>query len=146
MRLLAFYFWHHVMLHTLQVDNTIGQYYLCCILHVLNMIIKSGAICTSVHLYTIIIGTDGVVVYMWPCMLLVIACTLYYWLNVHGCSMLIYVDITELWITSILFFVSIILWHVLFAICFFFFLYTHIHNLWFWTGPSTLQHSHSHLY
>ena len=41
------------------------------------------SICTNVHLYTIIICTDGAALYMCPCMLLVIACALYYWVYLH---------------------------------------------------------------
>ena len=48
-----------------------------------SMIIKSGEICTSVHLYIIIRCTDGMTVYMCPGMLLVIACVYYYWIYVH---------------------------------------------------------------
>ena len=54
-----------VMLHILKEDNPTGSFSLYCLLHVLIMIIKSGVICTSVHLYTIIIYRDGMAVYMY---------------------------------------------------------------------------------
>ena len=48
-----------MMLFTLKEDNSTGNFYLCCLLHVLSMIIKSRAICTGA--YYIIMCTDGVV-------------------------------------------------------------------------------------
>ena len=69
-RLLAFYFWHHLMLLSVKVDNTTDSFCLCCLLCVLPIIIKSGLICTSVHLHTIIMCTDGMAVYTCPCLLL----------------------------------------------------------------------------
>ena len=50
-------------------DNINGRFYLSHLLCVLS--IKSGPICKSVYLYTIITCTDGMAVYMYPCMLLV---------------------------------------------------------------------------
>ena len=44
-----------VMLLTLKEDNMIGSFHLCCLLYVFSPIIRSGVICTSVHLYVIII-------------------------------------------------------------------------------------------
>ena len=69
-RLLSFYFWYHVMLLILKKDNTTGSFYLCCLLCVLSVIIKFGAICTSVYSYTIMC-TDVVMVYVCPCIILV---------------------------------------------------------------------------
>ena len=43
------------MLLTLKEDNTAGCFYLCCLLHMRSVINKCRAICTSLHLYTIII-------------------------------------------------------------------------------------------
>ena len=65
---------------TLQEDKTVGSFYLCHLVHVLSVITKS--ICTRVCLHTIIICTDNMAVYMCPCMLLVIAGVLQYWLYV----------------------------------------------------------------
>ena len=51
-------FWYKlrlVMLLTLKEDDAIDSFYLCHVLCVLSMIIKSGVICTRVLLYTIII-------------------------------------------------------------------------------------------
>ena len=45
------------------------------------MIIESGVIYTSVNLYTIIIYTDGIAVYMCPCMLFVSTCVICCWLH-----------------------------------------------------------------
>ena len=62
------------MLLALKEDKTTGSFCLCCLLCVLSVIIKSGAVFTNVHLYTIIICTGctgSMVVYMHPCMLLV---------------------------------------------------------------------------
>ena len=70
------------MLLTLKEDSTSGSFYLCNLLHVLSMIIQSGAICTSVCLCTIIICTYGTMVYMCSCILLFIACVLYYMIYV----------------------------------------------------------------
>ena len=72
-KLLAFHFWHYVMSPTVVEDNTIGSFYLYHLLHLLSMIIKSGVLCTSRHLYTIIMCTDGTMVYMSPYILLGIA-------------------------------------------------------------------------
>ena len=64
----------------------------CHLLHTLSLIIKFSAIHTSVHLYTIIICELGMVVYMCLCMLLLIACVLYFGLyvcqlwHVHICG------------------------------------------------------------
>ena len=58
------------MLLVLKEDNTTGTLYLCHLLCVIRMIIKSGALCTNVHLYTIIICTNGMTVYMYPFILL----------------------------------------------------------------------------
>ena len=58
--------------------------------------------CTSVHLYTIIICPDlhfGIHVSMSP---MVIACALYNWLDIGICDMHIYIDIAKLWITYML--------------------------------------------
>ena len=49
---------------TLKEDNTNCRFYLYWLLHVISNFIKSGAVCTSVHLYTIIICTDGKAVYV----------------------------------------------------------------------------------
>ena len=70
LRLLAFYFWYHVMLLTLKEDIITGSFCVCCLLCVLSIIIKSGMIYTSLHLCTIIICTNGMAVYMYPCTLL----------------------------------------------------------------------------
>ena len=63
------------MLPVLKEDNTTGCFCLCCLLCVLSMIIKSGVICTSVHLLAITVCTYSVLVYMCPCMLLVTCAT-----------------------------------------------------------------------
>ena len=98
-RLLAFlHSWYHEILLALKEDKITDIYYLCHLLWVLRVIIKSCAICTSMHLYTIIIFSDGTSVCMCPCKILFIACMLYY-------GMYIWVDITKVWITSNLFFV-----------------------------------------
>ena len=48
--------------------------------NVLSMIIKPGALCTSVHLNTNIICVDGMAVYMCPCILMTIAYVVDYWI------------------------------------------------------------------
>ena len=95
----------NVVLFTLMEDNTTGSFYLCHLLSVPSMISKSGVICTSVYLYTVIC-TDGMAVYMSPCMLLIIPCSLYYFLYYTDHGMCINVDIPKLWITSMLLFAS----------------------------------------
>ena len=45
----------------------------------LSMIIKTGVIYTSVHLYRIITYTDGMAAYMCPCILLVICAVTAVW-------------------------------------------------------------------
>ena len=82
MRPLAFYVWYYVMLLALKENNTTGTFYLCHLLHVLCMIIKSDAICTCLHLWTLNICTDGVAVYLCPCILLASACVIDYQLFV----------------------------------------------------------------
>ena len=67
-----------VMLLTLKEDSTTGGFYLYHLLHVLGMNIKSGAICKSVHLYTIFICTYCMAVYMCPCIKLALACAIDY--------------------------------------------------------------------
>ena len=52
-------------------DNINGSFYLCYLLLVLIIIIKSGVICISVHLYIIIMCKDGMVVYLCLCIILV---------------------------------------------------------------------------
>ena len=52
--------------------------YLCCLLRVHSLIIRSGAICTNMHLYMAIMCKDGVVADMCPYLLP-------FSLNVHGC-------------------------------------------------------------
>ena len=64
------------MLLTLKEDNTTGGFHLSCLLHVFSMIIRSGLICTDMHLYTVIIGTDDMAVYMCPCMLFISTCVM----------------------------------------------------------------------
>ena len=71
------------MLLTLKEDNTTDNFYLCCLPHGLRVIMKSDALCTSVCLYTILICTDGMVVYVCPCILLTTACAVDYWLHGH---------------------------------------------------------------
>ena len=61
----------HAMLFTLKEDHTSGSFCLCCLLYVLSMIIQSGAVCKSFHLYTIIICTYDMVVYKCPYLLLI---------------------------------------------------------------------------
>ena len=51
-----------VMLLALKEDDTTVGFYLGSLLRVLNVILKSSVICTNVHLYTIIICTDVMVV------------------------------------------------------------------------------------
>ena len=70
------YFWHHFMLLTLKEDYTTASFCPCCLLQGLSMIIYPGVICTSLWLNTIILCTDGVVVYMCPCILLVLVCAI----------------------------------------------------------------------
>ena len=53
------------------------------LLHVLSMIITSGAQSTSVYLNIIIIFSNGMAVYMCSCILLAIACLVDYWLYGH---------------------------------------------------------------
>ena len=67
---------------TMKEDNTTGSFCLCHLLHILSMIIKSGAIYTSVQLYTTIICTDGMAVYIWPYILLAVAFAIDCWLYV----------------------------------------------------------------
>ena len=62
----------------LKKDNTTGSLYLCNFLFVLSVIMISFYTCTSVHVYTIIVHTDYVAVYMCPCFLLAIACMIHY--------------------------------------------------------------------
>ena len=49
-----------LLTHTviLKEDNTTDRLYLYCLLYMHSMIIKSGVICTSVYLYTIIMGRN----------------------------------------------------------------------------------------
>ena len=49
------------MLLALKGDNTTGSLCLCHLVYVLSMIIISGYICPRVHLYTITICTDGMI-------------------------------------------------------------------------------------
>ena len=71
------------MLIALKEDNTTISFYLCCLLCVLSVIIESGVICISEHLYANKC-TDGMVVYMCQCMLLVTcavtAVSVYMWI------------------------------------------------------------------
>ena len=71
-----------LMLLAVKEYNTTGSFYLCHLLNVLSIIIISGTICTSAHLYTNIICTDGTAVYVCPCMLMVTACALHNWIYV----------------------------------------------------------------
>ena len=57
---------------------------------VLSVIAMSDYICTRVHLYTIIICTDGMTIVMCPCMLLAAICAVCHWL-----------DVCELWCASV---------------------------------------------
>ena len=52
---------------TSKEGNTTGTFYLWHLLHILNMINKFGGLCTSVHLYTIILCADDMAVYMSIC-------------------------------------------------------------------------------
>ena len=81
------------MLFALKNDNTTGSFYPRHLLYVLSMIIKSGALCTSVHLYTITICTDGRAIYMCPCMLLTIACVVAMGYKCISCCAYIYIYI-----------------------------------------------------
>ena len=47
-RLLTFYFWHHVMLLILKENTATGNFYLWCLFYAFSMFIKNGALCTSV--------------------------------------------------------------------------------------------------
>ena len=69
------------MLFTLNKDNTSGNFYICYVLHVLSMIIRSGAVYKSECLYTIIMYTDS-----WQYMCVHV----YYWV-LHVCRLLLYV-------------------------------------------------------
>ena len=82
------------MLLTLKEDNTTGSF---CLYHLLCML------CTSVHSYTIIICNDGTVVCM--CYWSLHVCYTFGYIYID-CSMYIYMDITKLWITSMLLLVS----------------------------------------
>ena len=93
-RPLHFYFWHHVILFIYKEDNTSGSFCLSHLLHLLSMIFESGALCKGVYLYTAILCTDAVTVYMCPCMVLVIGHVLYYWLYIEYEYLYVYCKIT----------------------------------------------------
>ena len=63
-----------VIVYELKEDNTTCSFHLCHLLFVPSVIIKSGTICASVCLYTIIIYTDCMAVYMCQGKLLAIVC------------------------------------------------------------------------
>ena len=68
------------MLLGLKEDNTPGSFHLYHLLCVFRLIIKYGALCRGVHLYTNVLCIDGMAVYMCPCILYAIACAEDYWL------------------------------------------------------------------
>ena len=70
-RLHAFYVWYHVMLHSKAKTFMTGSLYLHCLFYDLSMIMISVYICTRVHLYIIIIDTDGPIMNMCLCLLFV---------------------------------------------------------------------------
>ena len=103
LRILAFHFWHHIMLLAFNDDNTTGSFWLCCSFYILCMIIISHYLHTRVHLYTIVICTDGAIKEIFPCLLLVVTCAVCLWMALyHFCfaSMSIFV-VTDILIISV---------------------------------------------
>ena len=87
-RFFAFYVWYHVMLLTLKKDNTTCSLYLCCLLHMPNMIIKSGVICiVSIYTQFLCIQMTWQYICVYVC----------YWLHVQQLQYRVYI-----WYTSIL--------------------------------------------
>ena len=62
----------HYTLLTLKDDSTSGGLYLFHLFYMLSMIIISDSICTRVHLYTKVICTDGTIMNMCLCLLVVL--------------------------------------------------------------------------
>ena len=66
----------------LKDDNTTGSFLLCHLFYMFSVIMISDIRCTGVHLYTIVICTDGIIIGMCPCLLLVPICVVYHRLGI----------------------------------------------------------------
>ena len=62
---------------------TTGSFSFVILLHIFSVFIICDHICTNVHLYRIIICTNGMVIYMCTCLWLAIACVIDYWLDMY---------------------------------------------------------------
>ena len=94
-RLLTFYFWHHVLLLALTDDNTTGSLYLCNLFYVFGVIMIYNYISTWVHLHTIVIYTDDMVMNMSLCLLFVhyVIGQAYFTINMHLCECHVITDV-----------------------------------------------------
>ena len=70
------------MLLEFKDDNTTGSFLLHHLFYVLDMITVSDCECTRVQIYTINLCTDGMVMDMCLCLLLVVICVLCCWLGI----------------------------------------------------------------
>ena len=60
-------------------DNTTASLYLCHLFSMLSLIMLSAYLCTRMYLNTIALSTDGTIVNMCPCLLLVVICAVCQW-------------------------------------------------------------------
>ena len=70
-----------VMILAFKDANTNGSIHLCYLFYMLSMIMIFNYICTTMHLYTIVMCTDDAIMNMYLCMLLVATCVVCYWLG-----------------------------------------------------------------
>ena len=82
-KLLASYFWYHVMLLTLKEGNIIGSLNLCHLFCMFSWIVIYDFICTGVCLYATTICKDGALMDMFLCLLLVAICSLCHWPGIY---------------------------------------------------------------